>query len=182
MTLFLLPIFSILIGIGLMVLVNYLEVTGFARIIKYFILGCVIVSVLFSNFMMHHWIFAVDPRTGATQWMQERTYHTVLFFENRSGSAIVGGTGFDHQMRAFSSAGKITWPGWDIMMGKSYDSVESQDFISRYGVEYVVENENTPGDLVAHYSGRAPSPFLRSIRRSKDKIYDNSLEGIWSLG
>ncbi|MCK4261382.1 MAG: hypothetical protein KAX49_20600, partial [Halanaerobiales bacterium] len=181
LTIFLSPLFAILVGLGMRRIIGKLNGIWSNRLSTSFVVICVIISVLFSSFMPNHWVFSINPRTKTTQWMQDRTYHVTLFLDNREGSVIVGGTGFEGQIAAFLLVNRIVWPGWGIMLGKSYDNAESQEVISKYNVKYSVENENTPGDLTEYWSGRRSSKFLKSVRKVKDKIYDNGLQGIWSL-
>lgn len=185
MNIFLSPIFAVLIGLGLIVLMGKLRDIWNNRLTTPFFVGGLIISVLFSNFMMYHWVSLLyDPNAKDVDWMDEKTYHAALFLEEiiQKGSIFASSGIEGTRIRAFGDIPIISRSRgqWEIVR-YHYADQHARDIISKYELRYVVENKNIYEKVIGSGHSLYNSPFLESIHKEKDKIYDNGLEGIWSL-
>lgn len=178
MNVFLSPLFAVLVGLGLVKSTKKLG--RYKRTASSFIVGCLIISILFSNFMTYHWTFHLaNPPSKSTPWMQERTYNVALFLRTiNSEGPIITNDGSSFRIRAIVYLPPLHT--WRRIVFNPYS--KSQELLSDNNVRYVIENRNFYGRILSGWS-KTPvhSPFLRSIHEEKDKTYDNGLYGIWSL-
>lgn len=164
MNMFLSPILSILIAFGLLKIVCILKSRCSEKITIGFVTGLLIISLLFSNYMIQYWVFRINPISGNTYWMQEKTVFTALFLNDLGkNSTIVTNDGL---LRARIHA--ITGI-----------SIDSRIYAKEIEADYILENMNIYGSYLSGSKPDVhPSEFLESVHRYKDKIYCNGFESI----
>jgi hypothetical protein len=78
-TMFYLPIFSLLSGIGLVKSIDFLKNK---KVGKYLFVSILIVSLIFSCFMIYHWRSNITEEQKV--WMQDNTFHAAKFIGQNS--------------------------------------------------------------------------------------------------
>lgn len=198
-TLFTLPFLSLLTGIGLIIVIELLKsVVDFKisldwreyskqnirgkqlmrriylehYIVPAFIVVCILMSIVFSNFIKYHDVTRTTPNTGKPEWMQAQTHHAMRFMESVKANPSFSYN--DKKAAAEIRAFLYSEPG----------SVEQRRQLAREGRELMVVNQDHPTQLEAYGDKlidwyvieRDPDLYAR-----QDKLYDNGLEGMWSL-
>ncbi|MBN2013928.1 MAG: hypothetical protein JW778_01995 [Candidatus Altiarchaeota archaeon] len=179
MTIFLLPLFSILTGYGLMAFASKLR--KHRKLITSFFIVCVAISLVFSNFMLYHWVLSKRDRAGNTGWLQERTIHVSYFLDKMNGygtSILTNDALFARQTKTILQNTEIG--GMYELTNQPYESQRMLNLISDDKLRYFMKNENIPQETTGA-ERLYPSPFIMRIDRNEDKIYDNGFQGIWDL-
>ncbi len=198
-TLFTLPFLSMVTGIGLIIVIELMKsVVDFkisldwrdyskqklrgrqlmARvylehyIVPAFIVACILISILFSNFIKYHDLTRTTPNTGKPQWMQAQTYHAMQFLETIRANPSFAYN--DKKAAAEISAFLYSEPG----------SIERVRQLAREGRDLMVVNQDHPTQLEA-YGDKLIDWYITDrnpeIFGSQDKIYDNGHFGVWEL-
>ena len=173
----LLPIFAILTTLGFSRLISLFR--GRKMLMSYMIIGCLLLSLIFSCFMVNHWL-EPHPASAENPYMKSATYSTGLYLKNYAEDASIKGVSANRIRATFnmvspdrdrhnikttfslSNFGRTNLNPYKISIQMSSHRVDKQDL--KYSIEHHTTN----------------SEFFRSARREKeDKIYDNDLESIW---
>jgi len=185
--LFVLPLFCLLMAIGLKTLLSILEVgitlgqelqnrhkirshntllsstrTGKVEYKTWFIPGflalCLIASLFFSLFIRSYDVSRTTPKSKYTNWMKEETYQVAKFLTPLNVSIDCASTLICSRIRAI--AGIPTNPKERM----------------------IIENVKLPGTKMG-YRDQSLSEWEELTKASKlhDKIYDNGFLGIWDL-
>jgi len=178
MTIFLLPVCSIFITLGLIGAISKLK--KHPRLLAVSTVVCISATLLFSMYMTEHWTFKVD-RAQNREWLQDRTIYSALFLDgiNRESANVTTNNGaIISRITVLISKFSVGWI-YEIMP-YSYDDTNIKRLISEKDIGYVVEDKNIPNHLTGS-SQLYPAPFLVGVRSNGDRIYDNGLEIIWVI-
>ncbi|MFC2154529.1 hypothetical protein ACFLRC_03490 [Candidatus Altiarchaeota archaeon] len=200
-TLFVLPFTSLLTGIGMILVIELLKVVIDFKInidrkelahqrntnlelakrinieryiVPAFIILCIVMSVVFSNFIRYHDLTRLTPNTEKPPFIMEQSVQMVSYMErvNSKPEFIFNDRRESNQVQAFL----YDEPG----------SIEKIRRLYREGITLMVVNQNFPeeqeiyGDVLVKFF-ILENEYYPTIYHRQDKIYDNNLEGIWSL-
>ena len=77
----------------------------------------------------------------------------------------------------------VNRPGIDKDVRRIYDydcdDRRSKQITSKYGIEYIVMNNNLIGKKTGWELKTYPSKFMISVYKKEPKVYDNNLESVW---
>jgi hypothetical protein len=192
LTVYMLPIFSLLTALGLKGVISAVQSVVMAlkldnRVTYFFFITCIMLSVLFSNFMVEHWVSRIDisaiidPNTAHHQWMQEQTYQAALFLMNTTNNVTFLDDLSSRRIGAIIGWQRIPYFPEEYITGYPLTSSRVRVHIADHRIQYVVENENIPKQF-AGAERLYPSVFMDSLYNQTDKVYDDGLNGIWNLG
>jgi len=209
LSLFLLPFFSILISIGLrkVITISWVKKYAFPAII-----GCLLISLSFSGFMINHWRSSEIGSTNETWLMKDETYSASLFLKEYGYGAFISDDGIiGFRISASSSgvplfSGSYAWPfaygfteeadiiGFLPIIPTSFDYIyEINDTVGRdlYRLLGVDCDNTTAKEILSKYTicyyvennhVHSQDIFFKSVREKRYKIYDDGVESIWYLG
>lgn len=185
LTVFMLPVFSILISLGVKGFVSFSEmiISSFRldyRIPQFIVLGLILSSCGFSIFMNHWWTNTpVSPLVPVPTWMDERVRHAATYLNNLEGRVLIPQfTNLLTQFSAMVSEYDKIFFGWENY-GWSFHTNQNMlvlyDFNITYVVEYGLYNKswtNMAGDV-------GTSPLLIDLDNERDRVFSNGLIGIY---
>ena len=185
MTAYMIPVFSILISLGVKGVLSFAELIVASLRLNYsipqFILIALIVfSCVFSVFMNHWWTSAtVSEYIKASNWMDERVKHAVSYFDKVEGRVLIPQfTNLLTQFSAMSTDYSKIFFGWENY-GWSYHSNQNMVVLYDWDITYVVEYglykqswTNMAGDV-------GISPLLIDLDNERDRVFSNGLIGIY---
>lgn len=205
--LFLLPFFSVLIGLGLCKIINTRKIK---KHIVPTIVCCLLLSLSFSGFMINNWNTLSDSDTGTTNILRDETYSAAVFLkEYGTGSFISNDKIIGYRISACS--GVPIFSGGDTLsfVYGFTDNVEiigltkfTLNMDSLYVVNNTVQNDHnilltldcdnaTAKEILSKYNihyyiennnMQPQNQFFKSIHEKKYKIYDDGVESIWYFG
>jgi len=209
---FLVPVLSLFIGLGLIAIPKAISKVKFKRAEKV-VLPILMIILLFSAFLPSFVVVEKVPlRPGCTSYMSEHTYNAGLFMKDYGNGSIVGNEGFI-SWKIKATAGLLTFEDPDKYDFSTVKRVPLSVIISKkMDTFYVIQDcyfnhknyysglhgygfrdcDNTftkkilSGDNL-HYAVTnnyipTKGAFFVSVQKKKSKVYDDSLESIWYLG
>lgn len=102
----LLPFFCVLLVYGMLKLINFKIIQKFA---VYLILICLLMSTVFSIFMLSHWDILTLPLIQKVKYLQDSTYNLGIYLKEYGGSSFVSNAK-EHKISAVSELPVITPP------------------------------------------------------------------------
>lgn len=174
----LLTILAILTALGFSRLISLFR--GRKMLMSYIIIGCLLLSIIFSCFMMNHWN-APDQASVRSPYMKSATYYTGLYLKEYAEDASIEGVTADRIHATFNIISPVI-DSYNIKTSFSL-SYFTRTHLSPYKIStqtltYRIDKQDIKYNIEHHTTN---FEFFRSARREKDKIYDNNLESIWYI-
>lgn len=206
LSLFLLPFFSVLMATGLIKTINRIKKYAFPAIV-----GCLLISLSFSGFMINHWRSSEIGSTNETWLMKDETYSAAVFLKEYSHGAFISDDGIiGFRISASSSgvplfSGGYAWPlaygfteevdiiGFSPVTPARFDYIyETNDTVGRdtYRLLGVDCDNTTAKEILSKYNicyyvennhMHSEDIFFKSVREKRYKIYDDGVESIWYI-
>lgn len=187
MTVYMLPIFSILISLGVKGSLSFLELTASSLRLDYrvpwvFIVALIVLSCSFSIFMNYWWtVTPYFPQVPVPNWMDERVKQSVTYFDYVPGRVLIPEfTNLLTQFSATVSEYDKIWFGWENY-GWSLHTNQNIVVIHYMNLTYAVEYTLYPGQWKNMGGDLGISPLLQDLYKERDRVYSNSLINLWDI-
>jgi hypothetical protein len=185
MTIYLIPIFSVLISLGVKGFVSFVETITFSLKVGYpapqFLIATFFISsCMFSIFMNYWWTTApYSTIINVNNWMDERVIQSLTFIDALSGTVLMPQfTNILTQMSAMSSQrDKFFW-AWENY-GWGLHTNQNIIILHYYNITYAIEYGEYKRSWVNLASAAAESPLLIDLDNERDRVFTNGVISLY---
>ncbi|MFH1835788.1 MAG: hypothetical protein ABH851_06340, partial [Methanobacteriota archaeon] len=185
LTVYMLPVFAILISLGVKGFVSFSDMIVSSsrldyRIPQILLLGLLLASCFFSIFMNHWWTNTpVSPLVPVPTWMDERVLQSALYLDNFEGRVLVPQfTNLLTQFSAMVSDRDKIFFGWENY-GWSFHSNQNMLVLYDFNITYVIEYGLYKKSWTNMAGNVGDSPLLIDLDNERDRVFSNGLMGIY---
>jgi len=185
MTIYLMPIFSVLISLGVKGFFSFIETIAFSLKLSYQTLQFVVTmffisSCMFSIFMNYWWTTSpYSTIINVNNWMDERVKQSVPYIDQLPGTIIIPQfTNILTQLSAMSEVhDKLFW-AWENY-GWGLHTNQNIIILHYYNITYALEYGEYKKSWVNLNSPAAVSPLLVDLDNERDRVYSNGVIGLY---